>query len=102
MGETWTEGEHRIAMKPFGLIPVGWQAIVVDLSASDTSKASLRDRGYGPMLREWDHSIFVEPVPGGRTTDTEKLRLDAGVLTPLIAFFARQFLSPPSASIGGA
>ena len=91
LGQTWTEGEYRIAMKLFGFIPIGWQAIVVDLSASESGEASLRDRGYGPMLREWDHRIIVEPAPGGGTTYTDALRLDAGLLTLLTAYFVRQF-----------
>ena len=91
IGSKWSEGEYRIAMKLFGLVTIGWQAIVFDLSGSDGGKATLRDRGYGPILREWDHRIFLEEAPGGGTIYTDSLRLDAGLLTPITAFFVRQF-----------
>lgn len=91
IGETWIEGEYRIAMRLFGLVPIGWQAIVVDLSGSADGEAALRDRGYGPMLREWDHRILLKEAEDGGTTYTDSLRLDAGVLTPLTAFFVRLF-----------
>lgn len=91
IGGRWTEGEYRISMKIFGLLPIGWQVILVDLSGSGEGKGVLRDRGYGPLLREWDHRILVSERSEGGTQYTDALRLDAGALTPIVAFFVRQF-----------
>ena len=58
MGQTWTEGEYRISMKLFGVIPIGWQAIVVDLSASDSGQATLRDRAnQNELFWHSDHGV---------------------------------------------
>lgn len=94
-GARWQEGEYRIAMRLFGVVPIGWQAIVIDLSdgvtAQDKSNRIFRDRGYGPTLRQWDHCAMVEKGPGGGAVYTDALRIDAGVMTPLVALFAKAF-----------
>ena len=91
IGDRWSEGEYRIAMKLFGLVPIGWQAIIIEFPQSDDQELVLRDRGYGPMLRIWDHRISVSPAPDGGTRYTDSLRLDAGIMTPIAAMLVAQF-----------
>ena len=88
--DVWKAGEYRGSMKLFGLLPIGWQAIVIEFPSDTDGTLVLRDRGYGPMLREWDHRIEVDP-DGAGTLYTDKLTLDSGALTPVAAFMVRQF-----------
>ncbi len=88
--DRWEEGEYRGAMRLFGLLPIGWQAIVIEFPTSADTDLVLRDRGYGPLLREWDHRIAVSPHGSG-TRYVDRLTLDAGWLTPIAAFGVKQF-----------
>lgn len=88
--DIWAAGEYRGSMRLFGLLPIGWQAIVIEFPSDADGPLVLRDRGYGPMLREWDHRIEVAQDSAG-TLYTDRLTLDAGALTPVTAFMVRQF-----------
>lgn len=88
--DIWSEGEYRGSMRLFGLIPIGWQAIVIEIPREDSKPLVLRDRGYGPLLRVWDHQIEVTPTAAG-SRYTDRLTIDAGWLTPLTAFFVKRF-----------
>ncbi|KEO89405.1 hypothetical protein EH31_12220 [Erythrobacter longus] len=88
----WTVGEHRALMLLFGIIPIGWQAIVISFPEPDGEVRTLRDNGYGPMIKRWDHWIEIAPDTGGTATRyTDRVTVDAGFLTPLVAGFARVF-----------
>ncbi len=89
--DKWTEGEYRGSMKVFGVLPIGWQAIIIEFPKSDAGPLVLRDRGYGPMLRVWDHRIEAIPSDLGGTLYTDRLKLDAGLLTPIATFAVKQF-----------
>jgi hypothetical protein len=87
----WEPGEYRAWMWLFGVIPVGWQAVVISEPAPDGTTRFIRDNGYGPLIRRWDHRIAITPGEGGTTRYIDRVDIDAGVLTPLIAGFARLF-----------
>lgn len=88
----WPEGEHRVRMYLFGIVPIGWQIIGIEVPEAEGSRRLLRDNGRGPLIRRWDHWIVVEPAPGGQgTTYTDRVHVEAGVLTPLVAAFANRF-----------
>lgn len=90
----WQPGEYRAWMYLFGVIPLGWQAIVISLPAPEGTKRFVRDNGYGPLIRRWDHWIEIAPAEGGRRTSyTDRVTIEAGLLTPLITLFARLFYS---------
>ena len=50
----------------------------------------LRDNGYSPIIKRWDHWIEIEDV-GGKTRYTDRVHIDAGLLTAPVAAFARVF-----------
>jgi len=87
----WAPGEYRAWMWLFGIIPVGWQAVVISHPAPDDNTRFIRDNGYGPHIKQWDHWIAIAPGDGGTTHYTDRIDIDAGLLTPLIAAFARVF-----------
>ncbi|WP_379553121.1 hypothetical protein [Qipengyuania sp. DGS5-3] len=99
--ERWTEGEYRAWMLLFGVIPIGWQAIRISFPDTDERGTStentryLRDNGYGPLIKRWDHWIEIAPevdkTSGEKTRYTDRVYIEAGLLTPLIAAFARIF-----------
>ena len=89
--DRWAEQVYRGSMKLFGVIPIGWQAIVIHFGDGASDALVLNDRGYGPTLRKWDHRIEATPREGGGTLYVDRLRMDAGLLTPIAAFFVAQF-----------
>jgi hypothetical protein len=89
--EIWVPGEYRAWMWLFGIVPIGWQAVVISHPAQDGETRFIRDNGYGPLIRRWDHWIAIVPGEGGTTHYTDKVAIEAGLLTPLIVAFARAF-----------
>lgn len=87
----WQPGEYRAWMWLFGLVPIGWQAVVISEPAPDGAARFIRDNGYGPLIRGWDHWITIAPGEGGTTHYTDRVEVEAGLLTPLIVAFARVF-----------
>ncbi len=91
---TWEERDYRVALKLFGVLPLGWQVIGVERPAPAAPPYVLRDRGHSPLMRLWDHQILVTPTGNG-VTYTDQLHYDAGWATrplrPLLcAFFAHR------------
>ena len=87
----WQPGEYRAWMWLFGLIPIGWQAIVISEPPPEGATRFVRDNGYGPLIRRWDHWIAITPLDDGATHYVDRVDIDAGLLTPLIERFARVF-----------
>ena len=88
----WREGEYRAIMWLFGLLPIGWQAIVISFPAPKDGTRFVRDNGYGPLIQRWDH--WIEITPGdhpSQTRYTDRVAVEAGLLTPIIAGFAQAF-----------
>jgi hypothetical protein len=92
-GGTWPVGEHRMSMRLMGILPMGWQIIGIELPESpDADTILLRDNGYSPLIKRWDHWIAIRPDPeSDGTLYTDRVHIDAGLLTPLIAAYARFF-----------
>ncbi len=88
--ERWSEAEYRGAMKLFGLVPLGWQAIVIRFPSSDGAVRALEDNGYSPLLPTWSHRIEVSPEGTG-TRYVDRIRFDAGWMTPFTALGVRLF-----------
>lgn len=89
--DCWQPGEYRAWMWLFGLIPIGWQAVVISEPAPQGKSRFIRDNGYGPLIRRWDHWIEISPGENDTTRYTDRVTIEAGMLTPLIAGFARLF-----------
>ena len=91
--KVWTEGEYRAWMLLFGVLPIGWQAVVISFPEAEGTSRFVRDNGYGPLIRRWDHWIEIAPDPAhpDKAIYTDRVTIDAGVLTPVVAAFARLF-----------
>ena len=77
-------------MRLFGILPFGWQAIVIELPEAQGDTRTLFDNGYSPMLPRWNHRISVRPENGG-TRYTDSVSFDAGFLTPITGVFIKLF-----------
>lgn len=87
----WQPGEYRAWMWLFGFIPIGWQAVVISEPAPEGPTRFIRDNGYGPLIKRWDHWIAITPIEGGTTHYVDRVDIEAGPLTWLIVRFARLF-----------
>ncbi|MEL6564577.1 MAG: hypothetical protein AAFQ59_09040 [Pseudomonadota bacterium] len=88
--ETWSEGEYRVAMRLFGFVPLGTQWIRVSWPAPQGETRYVRDNGTGTLAARWDHLISIAPEGQG-TRYTDRVDVEAGVLSPVTAVFARLF-----------
>jgi ligand-binding SRPBCC domain-containing protein len=87
--EIWSDGTYRVQMYLLGVVPLGWQAIV--LSFPEKAGAfCVRDNGYSPLISRWDHMITIAPEGEG-TRYRDRVAIEAGLLTPLIWMFAQVF-----------
>lgn len=90
--EPWPLGEHRVGLKAFGAIPFSWQVIGIETPEGAGQERLLRDNGYSPLIKRWDHWIVILPTPDGKATSyTDRVHIDAGILTPAVATYARRF-----------
>ncbi len=91
--KTWQEDKYFVRMKFLGIVPFGQQWI--DISILDTSAEKqvyqIRDNGHGDLVNKWDHLIIIEEIPTGKTKYTDRLELEAGILTPLVWLYANIF-----------
>ncbi|MHA7820677.1 MAG: hypothetical protein ACX930_13600 [Erythrobacter sp.] len=89
----WPLGEHHVTMRLFGVLPIGWQAIGIEIPESpDPDVTLLRDNGHSPLIKRWDHWISIRPHPSGRgTLYTDRVHIEAGLLTLFVTAYARLF-----------
>ncbi len=86
----YTEGDYRMAMRLFGLIPIGEQVISVSYPEPQNGTRFIRDNGYSDTIKRWDHLISIAPEGDG-TRYTDRVEIEAGWRTPAIVAFANVF-----------
>jgi hypothetical protein len=86
----WQNERYRVAMYLFGIIPLGWQDIVVTDILCDPERGAwgFRDDGVGRLARRWDHRTLLEALPDGRSRYTDTVEVEAGLVTPAAWMFA--------------
>lgn len=57
----------------------------------DHDELTLKSHEYGGVVQRWDHTLRVERVTDDRSRYHDIVEIEAGRLTPLVAWFA-QFL----------
>lgn len=88
--ERWSIGQYRVRKYLWGVLPIGWQVIGIEFLPDQGRMHRMRDNGRGWLIQIWDHTMEVEPAGGG-TRYVDRVKIDAGVLTPLVAAFAHHF-----------
>lgn len=89
--ERWEEREYVAKLNLFGILPLGRQVISVSFPEPSPGSFCVRDNGRGTLVRTWDHTIEITTQPGGGSTYTDRVFIDAGWLTGPIRLFARLF-----------
>jgi hypothetical protein len=86
----WTQGDHLVRARLFGLVAIGDQ--LIRLSSSARGGARILEDSGGPvsgllgLVTGWRHRMAVSAAPDGRTRYLDRLDFSAGVLTPFIWF----------------
>ena len=88
--DRWEETDYLFSLKWHGIIPLGRQVISLSRPAPKDGTHFLRDNGHSRVAKRWDHLISIAPEGGG-TRYTDSVTVDAGLLTPVVAAFARRF-----------
>jgi hypothetical protein len=94
--EEFVPAQYVVGMKLFGVLPLGRQAMNLHHPPPEPGEPLpryvLHDQGTGDMAALWDHLVTVEPE--GRTSCRviDRLRVEAGSMTPLVALWARIYL----------
>lgn len=87
--DVWSVGEYSVALRLFGIVPVGKQAIVISMPPTETG-FTVRDAGHGALINTWDHLITITPHGSG-CHYRDRVEVRAGVLTPFVWLFAQLF-----------
>lgn len=88
--DQWSQDDdHLVALRLFGVIPLGTQTIDVAFTERPGGVRMLIDTGHartGPMrfIKDWDHRMAVSSRSDGRTLYRDRLIVRAGVLTPFV------------------
>ena len=87
-GEERVGDDVALVFRLFDVLPVGgWRFKVV---ARDDARRRLRSEERGTGVKRWVHEIAIDALPNGTARLTDTIEIDAGALTPLIAWFARR------------
>ena len=73
----------------FGLIPLGTRTLFFERIDSRLREIQTREKDL--LVRRWDHRIHVVSLGSGRCRYSDEVEIDAGLLTPVVGLFARQF-----------
>lgn len=88
----WQERKYLVSMKLFGWIPFGKHYINISTpvrsEAPGLQTYQIRDEGFGDVIKKWDHLITIREMTDGRTQYTDRVEVQAGVLTPFVWVFA--------------
>jgi hypothetical protein len=70
----------------FHVIPLSHHTI--HLVGMDPQTRTIRSHEHGGMLKTWNHTLHVEPLPGNTCRYSDTIDIDAGLFTPLVAAIA--------------
>ena len=87
--EQWQAGEHPVAARAFGVVPIGEQIIGISYPEAPEGVRMMRDTGRGlngplALITRWEHTMAVASAPGGRTLYRDQLKFEAGPITALL------------------
>jgi hypothetical protein len=89
-GGPWRQGDETVGwLFLFRLIPFSRHTIrVFDI---DHDAMTLLTEEGGGLVRLWRHHVSVRAVSDDRCRYTDRIEIDAGILTPIVVTFARAF-----------
>ncbi len=86
----WREGETVVGwVFLFGFLPFSRHHL--HIARIDDSTRTLSSREFGGLIAMWNHDIEVVPVDSKTCRYRDRIEIEAGFLTPVIAVYARWF-----------
>ena len=86
----WQVGDHLQGWTfLFGVLPFSYHHITV-ASIDDDARVVASDE-HGGVIRTWRHDVIVTPLDDISCRYDDRIDIDAGVLTPVVAAYARLF-----------
>jgi hypothetical protein len=86
----WQVGDHLQGWTfLFGVLPFSYHHITV-ASIDDDARAVASDE-HGGVIRTWRHDVTVTPIDETACRYDDRIDIDAGILTPVVAAYARLF-----------
>jgi ligand-binding SRPBCC domain-containing protein len=86
----WCEGETVVGwVFLFGLLPFSRHHL--HISSIDESSRTLSSCEFGGLITTWDHDIEVIPIDAVTCVYRDRIKIDAGIMTPLIVLYAHWF-----------
>lgn len=86
----WATGQTvRCRLFLFRLIPLGVRTLHFERVDSATREIATRE--HDRLVRRWDHRIRVTPLNDATCKYSDEIEIEAGLLTPLVALFAKFF-----------
>jgi ligand-binding SRPBCC domain-containing protein len=90
--DEWREGETVVGwVFLFGVVPFSRHHL--QIAGIDESTRMLSSREHGGLIMSWNHDIVVTPLDEAQCTYQDRIEIDAGILTPLVAVYAQWFYS---------
>lgn len=89
--DRWEARRYRVQMLGFGVLPLGRQWVDISFPSGEPPVRVVRDNGRGDLVTVWDHWIEIAPLADGRTRYTDRVFVEAGLLTPFVWLFALLF-----------
>ena len=86
--QPFVAGESGTARLFFFHVIPGYRHTINVISV-DPASHTVRTHEHGGVVRTWNHTLRAEPIDFGRTRYSDTLEIDAGRLTPAVAFGAR-------------
>ena len=88
--ETWHEGDIiQFRFRVFGIIPMGIHTI--QICEMDRKAGRITSKEYNRTVPVWNHTICLESVGKNSVHYTDKIEIDAGLITALVCTWAGFF-----------
>lgn len=86
--DSWPDGDHLVAGKAFGVVPVGEQVISLSTATKPGGVRLVVDEGWGASgalasVTRWHHTMAVSSAGRGRTLFRDQLQFEVGPATAL-------------------
>ena len=87
--ELWSEGDHHVLVRAFGLVDAGTQNIGISFPRRSDGVRVMLDSGPPlsgalALITRWRHRLAISALPDGRTLYRDELSFSAGLATPVV------------------
>lgn len=88
--DEWREGETVVGwVFLFGFVPFSRHHL--HIASIDESTRTLSSREFGGLITTWNHDIEVVPIDAVTCRCRDRIEIEAGIMTPVIALHVRWF-----------